>query len=145
MGKHFEEGFACDIDLRTPEMYQFYKFSFGNKNFIALTCINNGARTSFIFIHLFKLNKDSVLYYPLWSRYGSINCLGDFNNDNVLDFLKIRSNEKQTGSDTFKASIMSLDRSETNFKDLFKSKEWYFKKVYTKRNKIQIKTIKPLN
>lgn len=143
LNKYFVNGLACDLDLRTPEVYQFYKFSFRNKNYIALECINNGSgsATSFILMHLFQINKDSVLYYPLWSRYGSIACLGEFNKDGVLDFLKIRNNEKQTGTDTFKATLMSLDSSGTNFKDLHHSKEWYFKKVYTKKNKIQIKYI----
>jgi hypothetical protein len=144
LNKYFSDGLACDLDLR-PEAYQFYKFDFGNKRYIALECINNGSgsATSFIFIHLFQINKDSVLYYPLWSRYGSIACLGDFNKDGVLDFLKIRNNEKQTGTDTFKAILMSLESTGVNFKDLPQSKEWYFKKVYTKKNKIRIKTIKP--
>lgn len=143
--KYFENRIACDLDLGIPEVYKFYKFSFRNKKYIALECINSGSglSASFIFIHLFQVDGDSVLYYPLWSRYGSIACLGDFNKDNVLDFLKIRNNEKQTGKDTFIASLMSLDSTDTSFKDLPQSKKWYFKKVYATNNEIEIKTIKP--
>lgn len=147
LNKYYGQGFACDLDFKVPESYQFYEFSFGNKRYFALQCINNGSgsSTSLIFTHLFEIMKDNVLYFPLWSRYGSIACLGDFNKDSILDFLKIRNNEIQTGTDTFKATLMSLDSSGISFKDIPKSNEWYFKRVYTKKNRIEIKMIRPKN
>lgn len=140
----FENDFACDLDINS---FKLYEGEFKNKKYLLLTCINNGSggfSTTIIF-HLFEVtNKHSILYHPLWSRYGSIACLGDFNKDGILDFLKIRNNERQTGTDTFKASLMSLD-STNIFKDLPKSKEWYFKRDYTKSNKIRIRIIKSSN
>lgn len=138
----FENDFACDLDVNS---FELYKGEFKNKNYLLLTCINNGSggfATTIIF-HLFDItNKNNIKYYPLWSRYGSINCFGDFNSDGVLDFLKIRNNEKQTGTDTFKTTLMTLDSLHTIFKDLPQSKHWYFKKIYTKKNRIRIKMIK---
>lgn len=140
----YENRLACDLDLTIPNIFKVYKFIFRGQTYFALECINNGSRTSFILIHLFKINKDKIEYYPLWSRYGSIKCLGDFNNDGVLDFLKIRNNEKHTGEDTFKANLMSLDSLKNRFEDYPKSKEWYFKRIYTKENSIKIEIIKPI-
>ena len=147
LDKYFENMVACDLDFKSPETYKFYKFSFDNKKYIALQCINNGSgsSTSIIFIHLFQINIDSIVYYPLWSRYGSIACLGDFNRDGVLDFLKIRGNELQTGKDTFNANLLSLDNKGIKFIDAPQSKKWCFKKYYTKDNEIKIKILKAVN
>lgn len=135
----FETELACDLDLTA---YKVYQFRFKRHQYYALECINKGSRTSFILIHLFEVGKQSIYYYPLWSRYGSINCIGDFNKDGNLDFLKIRNNEDQTGKDTFKATIMSLNHSQHIFKDLNNSEAWYFRKTYINDNLIDIKMLK---
>ena len=139
--ENFEDGLACDLDLSFPEAYSVYKFTFKKRQYFVLECVNQGSRTSFILVHLFQINKKSIYYYPLWSRYGSVKCLGDFNGDGILDFLKIRNNEKETGYDTFKGTLMSLDSTQNKFKDIPKSKEWIFRKKYTKNNMVEIDLI----
>jgi hypothetical protein len=142
LNENFDDQFACDLDLTTPSSYKIYKFVFKEKKYYALECITNGSRTSFILIHLFDVTDNkNIIYYPLWSRYGSIKCLGDFNKDGVLDFLKIRNNEKYTGTDTFISTLMSLATNEHKFKDILESKEWVFKRVYHRNNTFRVKVL----
>jgi hypothetical protein len=87
---HFEEDFACDLDVTSFNVYQG---SFRGRNYLLLTCINNGSgsSTTSVVCNLFDItDRKSIKYYPLWSKYGSSACFGDFNKDGILDFLKIR-------------------------------------------------------
>jgi hypothetical protein len=141
----FENDFACDLDVTSFQVFEGY---FNRKKYILLTSINSGSgsfATTIIF-HLFDITKkDKVIYYPLWSRYGSIKCLGDFNKDGILDFLKIRNNEKYSGSNTFKGSLMSLDKLHNSFRDIPNGKEWIFERTYTKDSNINFKLKQPSN
>lgn len=136
----FENNFACDLDVSS---FQVFKGNLGSKKYILLKSINSGSgsfATTIVF-HLFDVTKKSrVIYYPLWSRYGSINCFGDFDKDGTLDFIKIRNNEKYTGSNTFRANLMSIDKLHNDFKDIPNTKEWIFERTYTKDSNISFKT-----
>ena len=112
----YDHNFACDLDVNS---FELYTAEFNEKNYILLTCINTGSGSfaTTIICHLFDItNKSDIKYYPLWSKYGSSTCFGDFNNDGKLDFLKIRNIEGDYAR--LRISIETLDNgSFTPFKE----------------------------
>lgn len=120
---NFESDFACDLDVTS---FNMYKGQYKGKKYILLTGINNGSgsSTSSIICILFDItNKGGIKYYPLWSKYGGKECFGDFNNDGVLDFLKVRNEGDDT---TLKLTLMSLNKS----KFLPYKEDYYIKLKY---------------
>lgn len=118
----FESDFACDLDVNSFKVYQG---KFNNSSYILLTCINRGSGsfTTTILCNLFDVtNKDSIEYYPLWSKYGSKNCFGDFNHDGVMDFLRIRN----INIDTLKIDLLS--KQNNTFQDYNNKK---YLKIYS--------------
>ncbi|HTD99293.1 MAG TPA: hypothetical protein VK668_08385 [Mucilaginibacter sp.] len=104
---HFEHDFACDLDVAS---FKVYKGQYNGEKYLLLTCINtgSGSSTSSVICNLFDItDKRSIKYYPLWSKYGSESCFGDFDKDGSLDFLKVRI---QGDNDTLRLSLMSLKR-----------------------------------
>lgn len=105
----YDHDFACDLDVTSFKMYQGL---FNHRNYILLTGINTGSGTftTSIICHLFDVtDKNAIKYYPLWSKYGSSACLGDFNKDGRLDFLKVRYFKGNQSK--LRASIESLNNS----------------------------------
>jgi hypothetical protein len=101
----FESNFACDLDITSFSLYKGY---YKGREYVLLTCINtgSGSSTSTVICNLFDMsNKKAIKYYPLWSKYGSSSCFGDFNKDGILDFLKVRIDG---ASDKLKLTLTSL-------------------------------------
>ena len=137
-GKFYNDQLACDLDVNS---FQVYKFSFSRRKYILIQSIKkaSGAATSCVIFHLFDITDSrKVHYYPLWSFYGSVLCFSDFNKDNKLDFLEIRDNWRQTGSDTFKATIATLNNINSRFVSSEKNKFITFKRTYNKNSDMQI-------
>lgn len=139
----FEQNFTCDLDINS---FQVYVSEFNNRKYLLLNGINAGSgdfATTIIFLLFDITDKLKIKFYPLWSKYGSINCLDDFNRDGKLDFLKIRNNETKTGSNTFKVSFMSVDNVRFQFEDSL-IKTWIIKRSYNQNNEIKFKVLKEI-
>ncbi len=101
----FENDFACELDITS---FRLYKGRYNGREYLLLTCINtgSGSSTSSVVCNLFDISdKKSIKYYPLWSKYGSPACFGDFNRDGILDFLRLRVDGDQ---ENLKLGLMSL-------------------------------------
>lgn len=86
----FINNFGCDLDVST---LQVYKALFQNKEYLLITGITNGSgtATTTVLLHLFDItNTKNILYFPLWSKFGSQYNFGDFNKDKKLDFVEVR-------------------------------------------------------
>ncbi len=108
----YENDFACDIDVYSLKMFSG---TFRSKRYILLTGINNGSgsSTTSIICLLFDItNPKKIKFYPLWSKYGSEFCFQDFNNDGVLDFLKVKQLKDMTDYKILKLELMTLKGSE---------------------------------
>lgn len=101
----FESDFACELDISSFNVYQG---SFNGHKYVILTCTNtgSGSSSSSVICNLFDVtNKSAIQYYPLWSKYGSQFCFGDFNKDGKLDFLQSRI---QGENDVLKITLLTL-------------------------------------
>jgi len=102
---HFINDFACDMDISSLNVYFG---SFNNQKYILITGINcgSGSSTTTIILNLFNVtNKNHIIYYPLWSKYGGLSSFGDFNGDGCLDFFEVRNFKEQF---FYKGTVMSL-------------------------------------
>ncbi len=126
----FEGNLGCELDVTS---FNVYKGSFEGHKYILLTCINtgSGSSTSAVMCNLFDVtNKSAIKYYPLWSKYGSQFCFGDFNKDGELDFLQSRI---QGENDVLRITLLTLKSS--------KFKPVAGKYIVVKKTETSLKTI----
>jgi len=94
---------VCELDITS---FEIYKGHFKDKNYILLIGNNNGSGKSVSNKLCFLLDisdKEQIKVHNLWSKFGDASCFEDFNNDGVLDFLKIRAKD-----DILVFSLMTL-------------------------------------
>lgn len=96
MGKRFmpsdfiKDFSVCELDITSFEIYNGH---YKDKEYILLIGNNNGSGKSASNKLCFLLDisdKERIKIHTLWSLFGDALCFEDFNNDGVLDFLKIR-------------------------------------------------------
>ncbi len=132
---------ACNLDVTS---FEIFRFTFGRKEYLLIKSIKAGSGevTTYIIFHLFDItNLKKIEYYPLWSKYGSISCFGDFNHDGKLDFLRIRDNWKETGKNTYKANLETLDTYKLKFISNTPNEFIIFEKTYSINNNLVIKIL----
>ena len=126
-GKHYtgkskydiDGNFGCDLD---GETFKAFQFKLGNRSYFIITSIANanGRGTLYVFCQLFDItDKKNIIYYPLWSIFGSHLSFGDYNGDGRLDFLEVRNERAHTkDDDTFKLKLKTLNKDQKSFEDV---------------------------
>jgi hypothetical protein len=101
--------FGCDLDAQSMETFEV---TVGSRNYLLITSIalTSGKGTRVVFCQLFDVtDKKKVIYFPLWSLYGSHLSFGDYNNDGRLDFLETRYEVGAKDDNTFRVVLKTLD------------------------------------
>ncbi|NJO24540.1 MAG: hypothetical protein HC867_00320 [Bacteroidia bacterium] len=133
----FENNLSCDFDYGS---FELYRYSLNKRNYLILNAIRygSGTTTRFVYCNLFDItNKDSIIYYPLASIYGSGFSFGDYNNDGRLDFLQIEYDKSSKSVDDFVMKMRTLNESNQVF-DLVEGKYITFSRQYRNDNSFVI-------
>jgi len=113
------EKFGCEMDELT---FKVFHLRIATRNYFLVTSIaeSNGRGTRNVFCELFDVTDPrDVLFYPLWSLYGSRYYFGDYNGDGKLDFLEVRYDRtKLRDDDTFKIQLQTLSGDWKTFTDV---------------------------
>lgn len=117
------------INELDPNSFVVYKFYFqGKKYFVleTLSSIPGKSIASSVIFYLFRFESGQLFTTHVWSKYGSINCFGDFDNDGDLNFLKIRSKLYNENINKFEANYLSYDSNRKQFIKTKNSPQWEF-------------------
>jgi hypothetical protein len=106
--------FSC-IDPLSLEMRCF---DLGSDTFYSLSfqsCLAGKTVGSSTILYLFRVSSSNITFYPLCSRYGSIECFSDLNGDGQLDFTKISREWTDGDIEVFNFKTYSLSSNSTRF------------------------------
>ena len=140
-GKLENDWLSCPLDVTS---FEVFTFELRNNRYLLIQSIKaaSGIATSYIIFHLFDItNTKKILYFSLWSIYGSPSCFSDFNNDGHLDFLMIRKAETYKKDDIYKLTLSTIDYSKGSFTPVNNKKYIVFQKHYNKKNEIYVSII----
>ncbi len=133
----FENYSGCDLDYGS---FEIYSYSIDNKSYIFLNAnrFGSGTTTRFIYSNLFDISdKKNILYYPLYSIYGSGLSFGDYNGDKKIDFLEIGYKKDSNSSNDFRLVLKTLDEQKRVF-SLVENKYVDFRRLYKNDDSFEI-------